>query len=166
MEFKLRPFREDDLESLVKFANNPKIAGNLTNQFPYPYTHEHGKKFIQMAMSHDPIRIHTIEISGEASGGIGVHPQGDVYCKNAELGYWLAEPYWGKGIVTEAVKQMVDYGFKNFDITRIYARPYPHNLASQKLLEKVGFKKEAVLKNAFFKNGEYLDELIYSISIV
>src|SRR5688572_17125235 len=98
MEFKLRPFREDDLASLVKYANNPKIAGNLTNQFPYPYTEEHGRKFIKMAMSHDPVRIHTIEINGEASGGIGVHPQDDVYCKNAELGYWLAEPYWGKGI--------------------------------------------------------------------
>ena len=119
-----------------------------------------------MAMSHHPVRIYAIEVNGEASGGIGVHPQEDVYCRNAELGYWLAEPYWGKGIVTQAVKQIIEIGFKNFDITRIYARPYGPNLASQKVLEKAGMKKEAVLKNAFFKNGEYLDEVIYSISIV
>jgi ribosomal-protein-alanine N-acetyltransferase len=166
MEFKLRPFQLTDIDSLVKYANNPKVAGNLTNAFPFPYKKEHGERFIEMAMSHDPIRIMTIEINGEASGGIGVHPQADVYCKNAELGYWLAEPYWGKGIITKAIIEMVEYGFKTFDITRIYARPYPHNIASQKALEKTGFKKEAVLKNAFFKNGEYLDELIYSISIV
>ncbi len=166
MEFKLRPFTLADLDNLVKYANNPKIAGNLTNAFPYPYTADHGKKFIEMAMSHEPIRIKTIEINGEASGGIGVHPQGDVYVKNAELGYWLAEPYWGKGIITDAIKEMIDYGFKTFEITRIYARPFSSNVASQRVLEKAGMKKEAVLKNAFFKNGEYLDELIYSISIV
>lgn len=166
MKFKLRPFTMNDLDSLVKYANNPKIAANLTNAFPSPYTRESGIAFIEMAMSHSPIRIHTIDINGEACGGIGIHPQQDVYCKNAELGYWLAEPYWGKGIITEAVKQIIAYGFKNFDLTRIYARPFSKNLASQKVLEKAGMKKEAVLKNAFFKNGEYLDEIIYSVSIV
>lgn len=164
MDYRLRPFTLEDLESLVKYANNPKIAGNLTNQFPYPYTKEHGKRFIEMAMSHQPTRIFTIEIHGEAAGGIGIHPQSDVYCKNAELGYWLAEPYWGNGIITSAIKQMIEYGFSNFDIIRIYARPFSTNMASQKVLEKAGMKKEAVLKNAFYKNGEFLDEIIYSIS--
>ena len=166
MNFTLRPFQLTDLDCLVKHANNPKIADNLTNQFPHPYTTEHGKNFIEMAMSHHPVRIKTIDINGEASGGIGIHPQTDVYCKNAELGYWLAEPYWGKGIITEAIKQIVEYGFQHFDITRIYARPYSSNPASQKVLVKAGFKKEAILKNTFFKNGQYLDEWIYSISIV
>lgn len=164
MEFTLRPFTLEDLHSLVKYANNPKIAGNLTNQFPYPYTIEHGMQFIDMAISHHPTRIFTIDINGEASGGIGIHPQSDVYCKNAELGYWLAEPYWGNGIITSAIQQMIEYGFANFDIIRIYARPFSSNLASQKALEKAGMKKEAVLKNAFYKNGEFLDEIIYSVS--
>jgi ribosomal-protein-alanine N-acetyltransferase len=154
----------NDVESLVKYANNPRIAENLTNQFPHPYTHEHGKNFIEMSLSHQPLRIHAISIEGEACGGIGIHPQTDVYCKNAELGYWLAEPFWGKGIITQAILQIIPYSFKTFDITRLYARPFSKNIASQKVLEKAGFKKEAVLKNAFFKNGEYLDELIYSIS--
>jgi [ribosomal protein S5]-alanine N-acetyltransferase len=166
MQFKLRPFVESDKDSLVKYANNPKIAAQLTNAFPSPYTLEHARKFIEIAMSHQPIRIKTIEINEEAAGGIGIHLQEDVYCKNAELGYWLAEPYWSKGIMTEAIKQMVDYGFQTFDISRIYARPFSSNIASQKVLEKAGFIKEAVLKNAFYKNGKYLDELIYSISIV
>lgn len=164
MKFHLRPFTLEDIPQLTKHANNPKIAANLTNQFPYPYTAQHAEKFISMAMSHQPTRIFTIDINGEASGGIGVHPQEDVYCKNAELGYWLAEPYWGNGIITEAIKQMIEYGFSNFAITRIYARPFSTNIASQRVLEKVGMTKEAVLKNAFYKNGIYLDEIIYSIS--
>jgi [ribosomal protein S5]-alanine N-acetyltransferase len=166
MEFKLRPFKETDLKSLVKYANNPKVASNLTDRFPHPYTEEAGRSFIAMAMSHQPTQIMTIDIDGEASGGIGLHPGEDVYRMNAELGYWVAEPYWGHGIATRAVKQMIEYGFKHLPITRIYARPFSPNIASQKVLEKAGMKKEAVLKNAFFKNGQYCDEIIYSISIV
>ncbi len=164
MEFKLRPFTLDDLDSLVKYANNPKIAANMTDQFPHPYTRETGEKFIAMAISHDPIRIRAIEVNGGACGGIGIHPGEDVHRKNAEMGYWLAEPFWGKGIITEAIKQAIEYGFKTFDISRIFARPYGFNLASQRVLEKAGFKKEAVLKNTLFKNGEYTDEVIYSIT--
>ncbi len=164
MEFKLRPFTMDDLDSLVKYANNPKIAANMTDAFPHPYTRESGEKFIQMAMSHNPVRIRAIEINGEACGGIGIHPGEDVHRKNAEMGYWLAEPYWGKGIITEAIKQSIEYGFKTFDIVRIFARPYGFNVASQRVLEKAGLKKEAVLKNTLFKNGQFTDEVIYSIT--
>jgi ribosomal-protein-alanine N-acetyltransferase len=166
MEFKLRPFKETDLQSLVKYANNPKIASNLMDRFPHPFTEEAGKNFIEMTMAHIPTQIMTIDINGEASGGIGLHPGDDVYRMNAELGYWLAEPFWGKGIVTEAVKQMIAYGFKHLPITRIYARPFGPNIASQRILEKAGMTKEAILKNSFYKNGQYCDEIIYSISIV
>jgi len=164
MEFKLRPFTMADLDSLVKYANNPKIAAMMTDQFPYPYTRENGEKFINMVLLHDPIRIRAIEINGEACGGIGIHPGEDILRKNAEMGYWLAEPFWGKGIITDAIKQSIEYGFKTFDITRIFARPFGHNLASQRVLEKAGLKKEAVLKNTFFKNGQFTDEIIYSIT--
>lgn len=163
MDFKLRPWTINDLDSLVKYANNPKIAGNLTNQFPYPYTPESGKKFIEFATQNTPRNIMAIEINGEACGGIGIHPQQDVQCKNAELGYWLAEPFWGKGIITEAIKQMINYGFSNFDITRIYARPFGTNKASQRVLEKTGFALEASFEKTLFKNNEFLDELIYAV---
>lgn len=162
MHFRLRPWAIDDLHNLVKFANNFHIAKNLMDIFPHPYTEEDGKAFIEFASRNSPPNILAIEINEEAAGAIGLHPQQDVYRKNAELGYWLAEPYWGKGIITEAIRQMVDYGFKNWDINRIYARPFGHNAASQRALEKAGFQLEARLEKTIFKNGEYGDELIYA----
>ena len=104
-----------------------------------------------------------IDLEGEAIGAVGVHPQEDVYCKNAELGYWLAEPYWGKGIMTFVVKQMVQYGFEHFQIQRIFARPFEGNTGSMKVLEKAGFTLEAHLKKTFFKEGKFLDEYIYAV---
>lgn len=163
MDFKLRPWQIDDLESLVQYANNFEVAKNLTDAFPHPYTEADGKAFITMATKADPIHIFAIEVEGKAVGGIGIHPQSDIMKKNAELGYWLGEPYWGKGIITRAIKQMVDFAFKTYDITRVYARPYGTNIGSQKVLEKNGFKLEARIEKNIFKNGEFLDELIYAI---
>ncbi len=97
MEFKLRPWNYDDIESLVKYADNTKIAGNLTILFPSPYSYENGAGFIQMAKKMNPLRIFAIEVNGEAAGAIGLHPEIDIHIKNMELGYWLAEPYWGEG---------------------------------------------------------------------
>lgn len=162
MHFSLRPWDINDLESLVKFANNPAIAKNMTDQFKYPYTIENGKIFIAHASTGNPVHIFAIDINGEASGGIGLHLQSDIQRMNAELGYWLAEPYWGNGIITSAIAQMTDYGFKTFNINRIFARPFGTNIASQKALEKAGFKLEARLEKTLFKNGEFVDELIYA----
>ncbi|MBD3638732.1 MAG: GNAT family N-acetyltransferase [Crocinitomicaceae bacterium] len=163
MKLHLRPFTENDLEALVNLANNPKIAANLTDQFPYPYTREHGVRFIEMVTQHEPTRIFALEFEGDFCGAVGLHPQTDIMRKNAELGYWVAEPFWGKGIATHAIRRMIDYGFQNFDIVRIFARPYGPNIASQKVLEKAGFKLEARLSKTIYKNEEFLDELIYAI---
>ena len=163
MHFKLRPWNINDLDSLVLCANNINISKFLMNKFPYPYTREAGERFISFATQNNPVHIMAIEIDGKAVGGIGIHPLSDVECKNAEMGYWLAEPYWGKGIITEAVKQMIVYGFKNFDIDRIFARPFGTNIASQKVLDKTGFVLEAKFEKTFFKNGEYLDEWVYAV---
>jgi len=163
MAFTLRPFEASDIESLMEYANNPKIAANLTNQFPHPYTRESGVAFIKMATELNPTNIFAIDINGKASGGIGLHAQKDIHIKNAELGYWLAEPFWGQGIMTKAVIHMVDYGFKNLDINRIYARPFGTNIASQKVLKNAGFVLEGKFKNTIYKNGKYLDELIYAV---
>ena len=147
MHFTLRPFTINDLDSLVKYANNPKIANNLTDKFPYPYTTENGKMFIEFATKNTPTNIFAIDINGEICGGIGIHPQEDVHRKNAELGYWLAEPFWGNGIITKAIVQMVDYGFKNFDITRIFARPYGTNEASQRVFSNFPSKINPAFSN-------------------
>ncbi len=163
MQYLLRPWSLDDLSSLVKYANNYEIAKNLTGHFPHPYNEDAGRKFIGMATSHVPTRIFAITINGEAAGGIGIHPQEDIHIKCAEMGYWLAEPFWGKGIMTQAVKEMIGYAFDTFDIVRLFARPFSSNIGSQKVLENAGFAHEATLKKSIFKNGQILDELIYAI---
>lgn len=165
IQFKLRRWTLNDLDNLVIFANNKKIADNLTDAFPHPYKREDGIAYITTFGAESPQRIFAIEVEGIACGSIGLYPQADVHRKNAEMGYWLAEPYWGKGIVTEAVRQTIAYGFQAFDITRIFARPYSTNLASQRVLEKAGMKLEGRFEKALFKNGKFLDELIFSISI-
>ena len=162
MDFTLRPWTTDDLDSLVTFANNAAIAKYMTDKFPHPYTVAAGQAFITFATSGTPVNIFAIDINGQASGGIGLHPQTDVYRKNAELGYWLAQPFWGKGIIMEAIKQMTDYGFTTFDINRIFARPFGTNTASQKVLQKAGFTLEGRFEKTCFKSGEYLDELVYA----
>ena len=163
MEFKLRPWKLDDLKDLVNYANNRKIAANLTDLFPHPYCEEDGSKFIKMTLKQSPTQVFAIEINQKASGSIGLHPQTDVHGKNMELGYWLAEDYWDKGLMTAAVQQITLYGFKTFDVNRIYARPFGTNIGSQKVLEKAGFKLEGRFNNAIFKNGIYLDEMIYAL---
>ncbi|HJN06580.1 MAG TPA: GNAT family N-acetyltransferase [Bacteroidales bacterium] len=163
MRFKLRPWKSSDIEDLVGFANNPKIAANLTNQFPHPYYRKDAEDFIKKVLLHDPMQVFAIEVDGKAAGAIGVFPQTDIHIKNLELGYWLAEIYWGKGITTEAVQQVVEYGFKTFDVDRIFSRPFGTNLSSQKVLEKAGFKLEGKFEKAVYKNGKYLDELVYAI---
>ncbi|MFM9986391.1 MAG: GNAT family N-acetyltransferase [Flavobacteriales bacterium] len=159
----LRPWQTNDIDDLIRYANNPRIAANLTNAFPNPYLKENGHAFIEMAISHQPTRIFAITHEDIAIGGIGLHLQTDVYARNAELGYWLAEPFWGKGIMSEAIHQITEYGFKTFDIDRIFARPFGSNVGSQRALEKNGFVLEAHLKNTFYKNEHYEDELIYAL---
>ncbi len=161
MEFTLRKFRKSDLASLIKYANNYNIAKFLTNGFPHPYTEEDGREFLSMA-SVNP-GIFAIDVNGEAVGSIGIFPQSDIHEKNAELGYWLAEPFWGYEIITRAIRETVEYGFKAFAISRIFARPFSTNPASHRVLEKAGFVCEARLKNALFKHGDYMDELIYAL---
>ena len=163
MNFTLRPWTPDDLDSLVKNANNPNIARFMTDQFPHPYSADKGKQFIEFATKDTPLHIFAIDINGEASGGIGLHPQADIQRKNTELGYWLGEAYWNKGIISRAIPQIIEYGFKNFDMERIFARPFGTNLASQRVLEKAGFVLEARFEKTFFKNGEYIDELFYAV---
>lgn len=163
MNITLRPWETSDLADLVKYANNRNIAKNLTDKFPFPYSEQSGMAFIEMISQHNPVQVFAIDIKGEAIGSIGLHPQDDIHRQNAEMGYWLAEPYWGKGIISNAIKQIVDYGFANFDINRIFARPFGSNIASQKVLEKNAFVLEARFEKVLIKNGDLEDELIYAI---
>jgi len=159
----LRPWTLDDLPNLVRYADNYEIARFLTDKFPHPYTEEAGREFITRNMQETPTRVMAIDLAGQAIGAIGLHPQHDVQRKNLEMGYWLGQPFWGQGIMSQAVPRMVEYGFQHFDATRIYARAYGPNIGSQRVLEKAGFALEAHFTQTLFKNGEFLDELIYAV---
>lgn len=162
MNHKLRAWNISDIESIVKHANNYNVAKWLTNQFPYPYDRKDAEIYINSVLNDSPQKVFAIEVDGEAAGSIGIFPQSDIHEKSAEIGYWLSEKYWRNGIMPKAIAEIVDYGFNTFDIVRIYARPFSSNKGSQRVLEKAGFELEAKLKRALYKNGEYLDELIYS----
>ena len=152
-----------DLPALVRHANDPSVAANLTDAFPHPYTEENGRAFLEEAMKSVPLR-RCIDIGGEACGAIGLHPKPDLWRRNMELGYWLAKEHRGRGIMTEAIKQIVPIGFETFpEVDRIYATPFGSNIASQKALEKAGFKLEAKLEGTLIKLGRKEDEWIYAV---
>lgn len=162
MNSTIRPWKETDIDNLVKYANNYNIAKNMTDAFPHPYTRQDGERFITAAIQTQPAILFAIDVNGQAVGSIGFFPQSDIHAKNAEMGYWLAQEYRGQGIMTQAVNKLVEYAFDNFDITRIFARPFGTNTASQRVLEKSGFTLEACFKKALFKHGEFIDEMIYA----
>jgi ribosomal-protein-alanine N-acetyltransferase len=162
-EFKLRPWAKEDLNNLVKHANNWNIAKNLTDKFPFPYTESNGQAFIEFATKDDPIHIFAIDVEGQAVGGIGIHPQEDIYRKNAELGYWLAEPFWGQDIISRAIKQILKFAFETYDIDRVFARPFGTNIPSQRVLEKNEFILEGKFEKTLIKGGILMDELVYAI---
>lgn len=138
---------------------------NLTDGFPHPYTLENANQFIAMATEKNPmIDFQCIEVNGEAAGGIGLSFKTDVYRINAQIGYWLGEEHWNKGIVTEAIRRFTSYTFKTYGhIVRIYAPVFSHNLASMRVLEKAGYRKEAVIRQALVKDQKVEDEHIYSV---
>lgn len=157
----LRDWRQTDAASLAKHADNPRIASMLRDAFPSPYTPADARAFIGMATGGTPDLFLAIEVFGEAAGGIGIHVLNDVKHRSAEIGYWLAEPYWGRGIVTGAVRALVPVAFERYGIVRLQAGIFSNNPASMRVLAKCGFSREAVHKDAICKNGVVLDEVMY-----
>jgi ribosomal-protein-alanine N-acetyltransferase len=162
-DFSLRPWKIEDLDILIKIGNNKKIADNMRDVFPHPYTKEAGIAFINLSKEENPTKIFAITINDAPIGSIGIFPGTDVYRKSAEIGYWIAEDFWGNGIATNVVKEIIKYGFITWDLNRIYAKAFSVNAASQRVLSKAGFKLEANITAAVFKNNTYLDEMIYSV---
>ncbi len=157
----IRQWKIDDANNLVKYANNIKIWNNLRNYFPYPYTMEHANSWIDNSFVASPLINFAIDLDGEAIGGIGLIFNTDVYVLSAEIGYWIGEEFWGKGITTEAIRQMVEYSFYYFDIVRIYAEVFENNKASMRALEKNGFYLEGVRRKSVFKNNTIMDDYIW-----
>lgn len=157
----LRRWSPSDASSLAVHANNPRIARRMRDGFPYPYRLEDADRFITMACEGTRGVMLVIDCQGEAVGGIGIIPLSDVYRRTAEIGYWLSESFWGKGIVTDAVRAVIPLTFGNTDILRLQAGVFGNNPASMRVLEKCGFAREAVHRDAIMKNGEILDEHLY-----
>lgn len=159
----LRDFQFGDENSLQANADNLAVWRNLRDSFPHPFTVNDAINWISMNKAFQkPLNL-AVTIDDKVIGGIGIVQQTDIYRLNAEIGYWLGEPFWNRGIMSEAVPAMVNYTFANFDIIRVYAGVFDRNLASMRVLEKAGFKKEAIHHQAIFKNGELLDEHLFTI---
>jgi len=158
----LREFTPYDKYRLAELANNPKISINLRDGFPNPYTLADAENFLEKYAAQESSLVLAIEYEGVYVGNIGLHKGTDVYRKSAEIGYFLGEPYWGKGIMTRAVQLICEYGFANLDIVRIHAGIFSFNPASMRVLEKCGFTREAIHELAVFKNGKFYNEFRYA----
>lgn len=163
--FELRPWRESDAPAVARCADNPRIAATLRDVFPSPYTLEDARSYIRACMEAegDAQLCRAIVAGGEAVGSVGLFVGGDVYRRSAELGYWLAEEYWGQGIMTRAVGQICREGFERFDIVRIYAEPFADNTGSRRVLEHNGFVLEGVKRDSVYKNGRLQDSCLYAL---
>lgn len=157
----IRPWKMEDLESLVLHADNVNIWNNLRNYFPSPYTPEAGIAWLEKTVEAAPLLNFAIEADEVLVGGIGIILNSDVYIMSAELGYWIGEPFWGRGIATEAIRQIVEYTFYYFDIVRLYAEVFESNKGSMRALEKNGFYLEGVRRKAVLKNGLLIDDYIW-----
>lgn len=158
----IRDWQRIDALSIAQYANNRKIWINLRDAFPCPYTLDNAEAFLSRAMQSAPRTFFAIAAETEAIGSIALTPEQDVHRFTAELGYWLAEPFWGKGIMIKAVKMLSEYAFEKLGIHRIFAEPFTTNPASARVLEKAGFVLEGVLRENAFKDGRFLDQFIYA----
>lgn len=165
MECKIRKWQIEDAENLALVINNKKIQDNLRDGIPYPYTVENAKEYINSMLSADKAETYAfaITVDDKAIGSIGVFRCNNIHFRSAEMGYYIAESYWGKGIGTIAVEQTCRYIFENTDIIRIFAEPFAYNTASCRILEKAGFQCEGILRKNAIKNGAILDMKIYAL---
>ncbi|MCM1385996.1 MAG: GNAT family N-acetyltransferase [Bacillus sp. (in: Bacteria)] len=165
MTCKIRKWELSDAKELAAALSNKKVQDNLRNGLPYPYTEQDGKDYISAMLSADENETFAFAITADDKvvGSIGVFRQENIHKQTAELGYYIAEEYWGRGIMTEAVKQICAYVFDKSDIIRIYAEPFAHNDASCRVLEKAGFQYEGTLRSNAVKNDRVVDMKMYAL---
>lgn len=165
MNCKIRKWKLTDAKDIAVALSNKKIQDNLRDGLPYPYSEQDGIDFISSMLSanEDETFAFAITLDDKVIGSIGVFRQQNIHRQTAEMGYYIAEEHWGKGIMTDAVKQICEYVFENSDILRIYAEPFAYNTGSCRVLEKAGFQYEGTLRNNAVKNGKVIDMKMYSL---
>jgi RimJ/RimL family protein N-acetyltransferase len=158
----VRPWRESDIDSLAEHANNINVAKNLRDRFPHPYTRNNARDFLKYAANlHDQSNL-AIEVEGAAVGAIGYVAGGDVERFSAEIGYWLGEAFWGRGIATEALVLTTEHAFRHVNILRMFALPFAENAGSVRVLNKAGYIYEGRLRSSSVKFGTPRDQLLYA----
>ena len=165
MNLSIRKWRIEDKSDLAINLNNLKVLNNLRDGLPYPYTEDDAEDFIQMMLSADPDSTFAfaITLDDKVIGSIGVFRKDNIHSRTAEMGYYIGEPYWGNGYMTNAIKQVCEYVLGNTDIIRIFAEPFAHNIASCRALEKAGFQYEGTLKSNAVKCGKIIDMKMYAL---
>ena len=165
MNCTIRPWRISDAPDLAAAINNKKVLDNLRDGLPYPYTVKDAEEYINAMLQADPDKTFAfaITLDDKAIGSIGVFRKDNIHACTAEMGYYIAEPYWGKGYGTEAVRQVCRHVFDTTDIIRIFAEPFAHNIGSCRVLEKAGFVLEGVMRKNAVKNGRVLDMKLYAL---
>jgi len=157
----LRPWQKEDAGQLASLANNYNIWLNVRDRFPHPYTIRDALDWFAYNREFTPARTLAIMYNGSIAGSVGVLVKEDVYRKSIEVGYFIGEQYWGRGIATRAMALLLDYIRSNFSVVRVYAKVFEHNAASMKVLEKNGFHLESVRYKSVFKNNVLLNDQVW-----
>lgn len=165
MDTLIRKWKSADAYDLAEALSNLNVQNNLRDGLPYPYTEHDAKDYIDVMLSADPndTFAFAIEHKGKVVGSIGAFRQNNIHCRTAEVGYYISETYWGKGIATQAVREICEYVFAKTDIIRLFAEPFAENFASCRVLEKAGFQLEGTLRKNAVKCGRIRDMKLYAL---
>jgi RimJ/RimL family protein N-acetyltransferase len=158
----IRPWQLSDAESLQRHADNRAVSMQLRDRFPFPYGIEQARAFLGWLTQQSSPTVWAIEVAGEAVGAVGIELHTDVERVSAEIGYWLGETFWNRGIATDALKAVTNEAFKQFEITRLYAVPFADHAASVRVLEKAGYVREGLLRQSAIKDGKIRDQLLFA----
>ena len=157
----LRELVENDIDSIATYANNFNVSRYMSSRMPYPYTIDDAKWWVKTGNKEQGLHF-AIDLEGVCIGVVGVRFGENEYQYSAEIGYWIAEEHWGKGIGTEVVSKMTGHVFSEKETVRLVAPVYSPNKASMRVLEKSGYDLESIHRKAVYKNGEFMDEHIYA----
>jgi [ribosomal protein S5]-alanine N-acetyltransferase len=160
----LRPWREGDQESIVRHANNPRVVLHMRERFPQPYTRKDADEWIRLVANDSPLLNLAIVVNEEPAGGIGLMPGSDIHRISAEIGYWLGESFWARGIATCALRGMTRYAFETLAINRVFANVDADHAASIRVLEKAKYRCEGKMVGCAIKYGRVRDQLLYAIT--
>lgn len=158
----IRSWRRDDANTIVRHADNRRIWRNLRDVFPHPYTLADAHAFLDLVIGQSPETVFCIAMADEAIGAVGLRPQEDVERYSAEVGYWLGEAYWGRGIMTEILPAFTEYAIRGLGFHRLFATPFAWNSASCRVLEKSGYTVEGRMRHSAWKDGQFVDQLLYA----